>query len=437
MSEQLAVQAEIEKLSRLFDVPTDELSYATALPSATIHALGQAVSDTLFDAGRDKLQRIAAASKLVPSAMTAAFAQRYFGPLLCARVAVLVEPDRAADLARRLPTRFLADVSLHLDPRRAANIIAKIGDDQVVEVARDLIARAEFITMGRFVGYVSLPAILRAIDATTPAELLRIAFFVEETDRFDAVVDALPDGRIGDLISAAAGDALWAEALTLIDAISAPQRERVANIAARQNDEVLTSMARTAHERDLYDVVLPLVTLMDIGNRQRLAALPALHEPEMLGAIVATTARHDLWGDLLPLADMLPADAVGRVAAAAAELPEDILIRVIHAAHEHQQRTPLITIAERMDDQTRSELIGLLDSFDDNVIATFVDAATVSADLIERAIVLLDTAQEAHLEPVLKRVARLAPGRRAEFVERARSLGVLDCLGALGEALLS
>lgn len=435
MSDQLAVQAEIEKLSRLLDVRTDELAFATTLPPATLRALGQAVSDTLFDAGAERFVRIAAASKLVPTAMTAAFAQRYFGPLLCAQVGVLVDPDRAADLARRLPTRFLADVSLHLDPRRAKAIIERIPDDQVVDVAKDLIARGEFISMGRFVGYVSLSAIVRAVAVAEPAQLLRIAFFVEDTARFDTIVDALPDERIGELIAAAAEDGLWAEALTLIHAISPPQRKRVADIAAQQDDDVLTSMATTAHERDLYDVVLPLVTLMDTAHRERLARLPVLHRPAQLAAVVGTAARHDLWRDLLPLADALPEDAVARVAAATAELPEEILVRVVHAAHEHRLWPPLFTVAERMDDGTRSRLIGLLDSFDDDVVATFVDAATLSEDLVDRALALLGTAQDAHLAPVLERVTRLAPGRRAEFVARARELGILDRLGALGDAL--
>lgn len=435
MSEQLAVQAEIEKLSRLLDTDADQLESVRQLPASTIHELSAGISQTLHDAGKDKLQRIAAASKIVPAPMAAAFAQRYFGPLLCARVAVMLDPGKATDLAKRLPAPFLAQVSLHLDPRRAERIIAKIPDDLVVAVARELISAREFITMGRFVGYVSLNAMLRAIEHATAEELLRVAFFVEAQERFDELAAALPDDRIGALIRAAAADGLWVEALSLIDAVGPESRARIANIAGAQDNEVLTSMASTVHELHLYEVILPLVTMMDTDNRKRLAELPFLHQPEVLTAIVATAGAHGLWADLLPLADMLPEDALARVAAAAAEMPTDVLESIINAAHEHQQWPALLSVAERMDDKTRSELIGLMDTFPNEVIIGFVEGATVSPELVDRALALLDSARSEHVDRVLERVSTLDSSARELLTARANEIGVLDRLGPLGAAL--
>lgn len=435
MNEHLAHQAETEKLARLLDVTPQDLEFLRDLPSDRIHAVAERISDTLFDAGEDKLKRVAAASKIVPGALAAAFAQKYFGPLMSARVAVMLDPKKASELARHLPAKFMAKVSLHLDPRRAKDIIARVPDDLVVAVASELVAMREFITMGRFVGYVSHSAILRAIENLSPEELLHTAFFVEAQERFDEIAAALPDERIGALIRSAASDGLWTQALSLVDAVNDENKTRLANIAAEQDDATLTSMAQSVHEQDLYEVILPLVTLMNDANRQRLAALPYLHQPEVLTHIVGTASANDLWYDLLPLAELLPEDALERVAGAVANLPEDLLVGAIHAAHRHRQWPALFAVAEHLDDDSRSELLGLLESFEDEVIEAFIETAAGDEVLVDRAMRLLDTAQPRHLDPVLKRISELDATRRAEILGRAGELGVTDRLGPIAAAL--
>jgi hypothetical protein len=88
-----------------------------------VRRLRERATDRLFDADGHALQRIAAASKLLPAAVAAAIGQRAFGPLLCARIAGRLDPGRGVDLAARLPAEFLADVAVELDPRRAGEII--------------------------------------------------------------------------------------------------------------------------------------------------------------------------------------------------------------------------------------------------------------------------------------------------------------------------
>ena len=150
------------------------------------------MTDSLFDAGGAHLQRLGAAAKLLPSPLVATLSERVFGPLLCARAAASVEPDKAIDVAKRLSPGFLADATVELDPRRVAAIIAGVPTALVEKVARELGRREEHVTMGRFLGYVRDDAIAAAMTALSDEAMLRTAFVLEDKGALDHAVALLP-----------------------------------------------------------------------------------------------------------------------------------------------------------------------------------------------------------------------------------------------------
>ena len=125
-AELLQSHAEVMKLARLLDREPDQLAYLERLSPADLRALRDSVTETLYDAHGGALGRLAAASRLLPSGLTATIGQRAFGPLLSARLAGLLDTDKAVDVATKLPPPFLADVAVELDPRRASDLIASI-----------------------------------------------------------------------------------------------------------------------------------------------------------------------------------------------------------------------------------------------------------------------------------------------------------------------
>lgn len=112
------------------------------------------VTDTLFDAHAGIMKRMAAASGLLPAPVLAKIAEKVFGPLLCARIAGLIEPGKATDVAVRLPVGFLTDLTVELDPRRSHRVIGTIPSETVVRVAAELAHRRDWITLGRFIGFL-------------------------------------------------------------------------------------------------------------------------------------------------------------------------------------------------------------------------------------------------------------------------------------------
>jgi len=170
--EALRSRAEVLKLARLLGRAPERLDYLQDVPISDLRLLREQVTDVLFGAQSTALARLAAASKVLPVGLMATIAEKAFGPLVSARIAGLLEPSRAVDVAARLPPAFLADVAIELDPRRASDVIARIPAGQIADVTRELVRRDEHVTMGRFVGHLSDEALSAAIDEMDDAVLL-------------------------------------------------------------------------------------------------------------------------------------------------------------------------------------------------------------------------------------------------------------------------
>lgn len=225
MTEDYAARGEILKLARVLGVEPGRLEYLARVDADDLQAFREQVTDTLFDANIAALQRMAMAARLLPGGVLAKIAEKVFGPLLCARIAGLVDVSRGVDVARRLRPEFLAEVAADLDPRRASAIITRIPLETVLAVAKELTRKEDWITLGRFVGHLPDPTVRRALEEIDDPGLLRIAFVLDDKKRIDHVVGLLPAHRLGRLITAAGTDEdLWTPALDLLTHLSDARR---------------------------------------------------------------------------------------------------------------------------------------------------------------------------------------------------------------------
>ena len=321
MSEQLQSKAEIAKLARLLGRESDQLAYLDAVPADDVRRLREQVTETLFSASAGSLGRLAAASKLLPVGVVASIAERVFGPVLSARIATLIEPDRAVQMASKLPTEFVTDIACELDPRRANQVIARIPAEQVAEVSKLLVGRGEFVTMGRFVGHLDPAATKAAIAAMDDHCLLQVAFVLENRESFRDVFDLLSDERLARVIERAASEGMWPETLDLLTDLADDQRERAIEIAAGCDDAVLDGLIRVADAESLWELVLPLTGLMSDASLKRFASLRALQRKGVLEHVVDAASDHEeLWSNLVPMVSQLPPRCRSRVIARASAL---------------------------------------------------------------------------------------------------------------------
>jgi hypothetical protein len=258
------------KLARLLGREPDQLAYLERLAPADLIALRDSVTETLYDAHGSTLGRLAAASRLLPSRLTATIGQRAFGPLLSARLAGLLDTDKAVDVATKLPPPFLADVATELDPRRASALISSIAPALIGQVTAELVARREYVTMGRFVGHLGDEAIAAAVAAMDDEAVLQVAFVLEDKSQLSRLFAKLPKGRPAGIVAAAAEEGLWLEALELLNHLHKRQRREMVLAALALEEPALEAILDTIIAHDLTDEVR-LIAEHDDSIEERLA----------------------------------------------------------------------------------------------------------------------------------------------------------------------
>lgn len=355
-------QAELLKLARFLDVPVKRLDMLEEAPPADIRSLREAATRHFFASDAAFFRRIVSASRLLPVPLLATVAEKVLGPMLCARVAGQMDVDRGVGIAKRLETGFLAKVCLSLDPLHTRDLVRAMPVDTIREVARTLSGQEEYVTMARFVDILPVDTIRAVLDVIDDNRaLLHIAFFVENKPRLDNIIELLPESRLVTLIECAAGeDALWPEALGLMEHLSPEWRGRLGDLAASLDAAVLTSMVRAVKAQALWSVALPLVADMQPESQQRFARLDAVTAPDMLLDIVRAADAEGLWPVMLPLLQYMDEAGCKRAAEASDHLDGEQLLHVADAAHNSGTWSSVIVLLAHMPEARRAEVINLI-----------------------------------------------------------------------------
>ncbi|MGQ0699997.1 MAG: hypothetical protein ACT4PZ_17350 [Panacagrimonas sp.] len=359
----LARRAEILKLARVLGLRESDLDYLQVIDAASIREFRERASARLFDADEHRLRRVAAASKLLPAALNALIAEKVFGPLLCARVAGLIAPERAADLAQRLPVEFLADVTLEIDPRHVREVLTLMPIPRLVDVAVVLARRGEFVTLARFVDYVSLDAIRAVMNRITDnAALLQVAFFVEDKARLESIIEFLPETRLRDIVYLAVDESqdLWSEALSLMSEVGSGMRKRLGEFAASLDESILTKMTRSTQAKGLWSAMLPVIAVMDEPYRKRLLHLQVVQDDSVIDSILAAADSDDLWDLLLPMIPLLDEAGQQRMAGAADRLSDAAFGRILRAVQTAGSWTPMLLLLQSMQAEALNRISPLI-----------------------------------------------------------------------------
>ncbi|MDQ2748408.1 MAG: hypothetical protein M3Y44_02555 [Actinomycetota bacterium] len=203
--------AEIQKLAHQLGVEPTRLAGLAAVPAADLRILRTQIADALFEADKPRFAKMAALSKAVPVAVAAKLTQFAMPPLLAARTAELIEPQRAADLVGRLSEDYLADVAAAMDASRAAEVVAAIPAGRIAMIAAELARREEWVVIGGFVAHVSPPALAAAVSVFDGEQLVRIGFVLDDKERLDEVSRLVTDAQIDAMLAAACAESLWTE----------------------------------------------------------------------------------------------------------------------------------------------------------------------------------------------------------------------------------
>jgi hypothetical protein len=226
-------RAETAKIARLLGLrEAQPVAYLLAVPHAELAEYRETLIEALYDEGRAELQRVADAARLLPARVLAKVGEAALGPLICARLAGLIDPARAAEIAEHFSIGFLAQLAAELDPRRAPEVLRLLPAERIVAIAVEMAARGEQVAMGRFVAHLDAPTLKACVARLSDEDVVRVAFVAEGTKPHGRIFEAAGVERMRAALGAAEAAGLEEEATYLLEHLSASQRKRLAGRAA-------------------------------------------------------------------------------------------------------------------------------------------------------------------------------------------------------------
>ena len=319
----LLTRAELVKLSRVLGAKEVEVGFLAPLGHLDLRKLEDRVSNLLFDEHRGAFQRLADASRLLPASLVAKLSELVFGPVISARVSGLMPPQRAIEVATKLKTRFLADVTMQLDPRSASELLALMPTRIVIEVAKLLLERREYVTMGRFVDDLTDEAIRTVTDSLDDDEaLVRIGMFVERRERLNELVDLLGAARIQRVVGAVASGApdVQAAGLAMMSQFTHKQLGRFGKAAIALGPKVLNGLIGAAQREGVTEVVASVMQSIGPEGRAIFAGMLAGMDAATLDTWATATTGAGLWPAALKILAASSADIQKQAATALAKL---------------------------------------------------------------------------------------------------------------------
>jgi len=339
----LEIDTELTKLARTLEVDPDEVEFLGHLELDQVRDLRWRITDVLNGADARRLAGVIAASKLLPPALVATIGEKWFGPVLCARLVGHVEPKRGGQYARHLSVGFMADITARTDPRVVGDLIHELGLKTMQRIAAALLERGDHLTLSHFVGHLPpevVTAILEAIDDN--AAVVRIARYVEDLDHLDPVVALLPDDRIVDLVRSVDSDDLWVDGLHLFSHLGDDQITRIATTIIRQDSAAVISALEALERHQLWAQGLQLVDHLDPADLVTFADVLldvdlAVVDHPVIDAAVDAIDTNDAWHILVDIAlavDALADDVRARLGQLVDRLPKAQVARFEAAARE-------------------------------------------------------------------------------------------------------
>ncbi|MGN6608806.1 MAG: magnesium transporter MgtE N-terminal domain-containing protein [Jatrophihabitans sp.] len=353
---------QIGRIARLLGVEAHEVHGLDHLADDELRRLHDAISAAIFARYEQRFARIAGLSKALPGAMVGKLAERFLPPTLGARCAEMLEPAKARELVSKVSVRYLADLTLALNPTRSEPVVRAIPAQHIGPVARELFARGEYAAMAEFAGTVNRDALEAALDVATADDLLTIVPLLVWNQTIDEVVDRLPDAKVAELVRDIVASERWQDAGRLIERL---HPAKAADLVGRVPIDALVRFATELEPERLGPVVAAIrpetvgEVVRALFDRQEYAATArfvGFAPAASIRAALDVATAHDLL-TIVPLLEWN--DAIDEVVDNLSDTTIADLVRDIVASERWQDAGRLI---ERLHPAKAADLVGRIPS---------------------------------------------------------------------------
>lgn len=348
----LAVHAEIIKLAYILNVSEQQLVFLQQLAPESLRQFRFAVIELMQNQQKPRFRYLAKWVNWLPNWITVFMVKRFLNPFIVAQIAVHLSTENLYRIARYLPVRNLAAISVHLDPRLARELLFYLTKHQIIDIAQVLLQQHDFVTMGRFVGMLSDELVQEVAKIIKQeSDLLEIAFYIESRERIDHLVHVLPKQRIEQALLIIADPTkrrVWPKLLALMSHIGYSLKQELGDLAVQQGETVINAIIQAAQEDQLWEDMLPVVACLSASAQHYVANLPALRQIEIIQSIVTAADQCDLWTDMLVVVNYMQDEARQAVATAIAQIDEKVLHHIAYASLLRSQWDVTFDIVRRM-----------------------------------------------------------------------------------------
>lgn len=234
-------ELELERLADELGTNPDQLDELSGVEADDLAHLRHQLASGLVAHHAPVFDSFAHASNLVPAALAARITRHVIGPGLAGRMASSMDGERAATIMGHLDTPFLADACRTLSAEAAAQLVPAIEDAQVVATSRELAARDDHTTLGRFVDAIDDRRLRLVLDALgAPRHLLLAGAATDSGSALDRVIGLLEPPRRAAVVSAAPDHP--AAAANVLVRVSPASRALLLQATAAQDDTALVTL---------------------------------------------------------------------------------------------------------------------------------------------------------------------------------------------------
>lgn len=305
------------KLARALEVEPAEVEFLSHLDVNDLREIRWRINDSLAAADAKRLAGVVSASKVLPVALAAKIGEKWFGPVLCARLVGLIDPRRGGQFAEHLSLEFMADITARTDPRVVGDLVQELKVRTMQGIAGTLMSRGDHLTLSHFVGHIParvVADVLAAIDDN--AAVVRIARYVEDLEHLDPVVALLPDDRIVDLIHSVDAEDIWVDGFHLFSHLGDAQVTRIAGTIVRQDTDAVTAAIGAFDRHQLWSDALVLVERLDDAELATFTDVLLVLDDAVISSAVDAIDEGGAW------------DVLVRVGLAAGDLRDDVRDRL-------------------------------------------------------------------------------------------------------------
>ncbi|RLZ07980.1 hypothetical protein EAH57_11525 [Acinetobacter sp. 2JN-4] len=348
----LAVHAEIIKLARILSISEQQLAFLQSIAPESLRQFRFAIIELLQDQQKARFRHLAIWVNWLPNWLNVFMVKRFLDPLIVVQIAVHLSTENLYRIAKKLSADTLAEISVHLDPRLARELLVYLTTHQIIEIAQVLLQKRDFVTMGRFVSMLSDEVVQDVAQIVEQeSDLLEIAFYIESRERIDHLVHVIPKARIEKallIICDPTQRLVWPKLLALMSHIGYELKQELGDLAVQQGETVINAIIQAAQEDQLWEDMLPVVAGLSAQAQHYVANLPALRQVDIIQSIVAAADHCHLWTDMLVVVNYMQDEARQGVAIAIAQIDEQVLHHIAYASLLRSQWEVTFDIVGRM-----------------------------------------------------------------------------------------